>query len=266
MGVYDFILENFNRDDFSVMCFLDEFRNIISQEFGISREYLTHIRSNSRLNHIAHYSAFRSEIIFNFDKIRAFTFKLYKAGVFKSVSEEHVRYMFFRVILHEVAHAYLEEFLVSSKFRFYKDASDVILGEYDLRGKSRIFGGFISSAIYKAYHDFFPNERFCELFSLDAMGEVLANGDFVNISDFVGYYVSKAFYGYDFKNERVCPLMKFYKILNRTDLYRGLDFSRVDYISRFLYGASVREDEIKTIYDSIVSNDRDKTIIRVLRP
>ncbi len=255
-GVINFIVENFDREDIVSDCFLEEFRKVIVGGFNIPNGNLHEIRGSSGINHIAHYSLYRSEIVFNFNRLVNILNDLRRKRIFKSIDEEHMRYMFFKILLHEVGHAYESSFLVfDKKLRFYRDSDEVLLGDVHLSNNDISFIDIlISNYLYLKYHNYFPTERHAEMFSFMVMNKVIDSLDLKNISDYKVYSLHKITEGYSYKNSSVSPLKKFYSIIKRRDIYDELNLDEINTKGKFIYGAELNNDELSMEVSNVLGN------------
>jgi len=263
----EFIKSNFNKRSFFDKKFLEEMRQVAL--LGRKNTYIDSITSEfitfKDINTCATYDE---------ENIRIYIFnKFLHCLLYTKKYKIKLNFDVFKIfnyvsILHEIMHSYQLDMLINDKnqdilYSIIKHSMLVSAGDINLSGKKICsYDERRSIEFYQQNYFIFPEERQAELSALYFILQVYREFKPKSVATLYNVYKFLIYYGikeYSFKDKVSCPLMRFYKSIDRLDLFYNLEFSINSLKDKFIYGMPLAREELyKVCYPFVNYNDSGK--------
>ena len=108
----------------------------------------------------------------------------------------------------------------------------------------------LASYLYTHYYDYFPEEREAQGISFDTMVKFYEKSfplkqEILNLLKHI--FADEMFIGYEYITRGSSSVKRFYKIINRIDIFNSFDFSSYSSYERYLYGMPLSLEEFISI-------------------
>lgn len=249
----NFILENFNRENYDDKSFLTKFRKLLVTENSLD-EYVKEIKSGKLRNCLGMYT--ENTVIFDINNIKNHIEYLIKLGSVSGAFYRFYNFIVLDTIIHETGHANQDK-------RCYNFTDKLFLTSL-LRDSRLIEDGYLkltfdnptindrikAQRLYRKYHDLYPSERETEIIAFSFLMNLYKKtyqSDILGISDLSFIYYQIISNGYDFDSQDItCPLKEFYRITDNLKTFNTFDFSEYDINTKITYGMPLTEEEFDT--------------------
>lgn len=260
----EFIKVNFDRKNIFDNGFLKEMREVSLKDRKFS--YIEQIESKFVLLRGLDTCAVYDEQRIKIYKINKMLQYLFIMKIFNMrYNKDGFKIFVYAGILHEIMHSYHLDMFINDKSQdtlntIIKHSMMVCNGDIELSGKKVSYSDEVKAdQLYKKYYSFFPEEIHAFMTSLYFMLNVYTNLKPQNVNviyDFYAYLILSNVETYIFKDKIYSPINRFYKIINRLDIFYKLDFDKYDLREKFVYGMPLTREELyRVCYPFIVFND-----------
>jgi len=260
----EFLKENFDKRSVLDREFLEDLRQV--SMIGRSNSYIDSIEcrfgSFKDINTCAIYIEEKIRV-FIFNKFLQYLKYIRKYKV--SLSLDVLKLFNYVGIFHEIMHSYQLDVLLNDNSddtlcTIIKHSLTVSGGDISLSGK-KVFSYDVKKALelYQKIYFLFPEERQSQLSSLYFMFDVYRGINPKNFKALYDIYKVLIYYGireYIFKDKVSCPLLRFYSIIDKTNLFYKLRLSEYSLKVKFMYGMPLTREELYMVcYPFVRYND-----------